>query len=345
MFWRLKAWYYGKKDGKIGLPQRDDPKQAPFEQRVHAAADNTIKKIHGKWESADSLMSARYQITKDTLRRAWDNYDKAINRLGRDTTVNSMAHYYIVLSIIGLAEAATTYVIFGLFGESSIITIIMTISIMIGLPLAGHFCGRFIKHGLKDKKEKILFFIVMCIAVSFLVAVAIIRNIYMTIAAQNGQERMISSTTATFTFITLNLTLFIASIIASYFAHDSDPHIYGLKRRYEKNHRRFQKIRANRESLRDKKKGESEAVVEAAKEIIAAYRDHNLRKRMKLGNMERPISFNNNPVIDIPSFEFETESNDHQNVRSEHKKIYKISDIVGEATKRDISNEKDALPF
>lgn len=343
MLWKLKAYYYGKKDGKIGLPQKDDPEPAIFEKRVCAAADNSIEKIHRNWGSKDSLLSAKYNMLKESLKRAYEDYNRTKTKLGRDTTINSMTFYRIEQYVIGLAEAAATYLVFRIFGENLLMTMFMTISIMIGLPLAGHFCGKFLKQGIKNVRENFLFSFSILIVVSFLAVVAILRSRY--VDAINNQDHIISHNTMTIAFIALNLVLFIVSIVASYFVHDTDPDIYKFKRRYEKTQKRFQKTRAKRDSWKCNKEGEAKAVAEAAKSIIMLYRDHNLRKRMKLGNKEKPISFNNNPIIDTPSFEFEKESYDHLDLGSEPK-IYKISEqtkgIINEPNR---SSKKEVIPF
>jgi hypothetical protein len=54
-------------------------------------------------------------------------------------------------------------------------------------------------------------------------------------------------------------------------------------------------------------KGHTEEVKNSARTIIMLYRDHNMRRRVKAGDKEVPISFKREPIINMPSFEFEEE--------------------------------------
>jgi len=303
MFWKLKAWYYGKKDGKLGIPLKDEETPAHFEQRVCAAAERSISAIHRKWKTMDAILKGKYRTREDYFERASHNYETRIAELGRDTTVGSLLPYHFILGLIGICESAVNIVVFRILGENTLFTGLMAIVVLIGLPLVGHHVGKSLKHGWQSLTEWMLYPVEIFIAVGGLIAFSIVRKEYI---ANTGQN-FLSENIAVWTFIALNLLLFVGAVVASYTAHDKDPDIYRFKKKYNLTQKHYHNIDSKRLAWRDDHKGLAEEVKNSARTIIMLYRDHNMRRRMKSGLKEMPISFKREPVINIPSFELDEE--------------------------------------
>jgi len=301
VFWKLKAWYYGRRDGILGMPPRDEETPAPFEQRVCAAAERTVSAIHRKWKAKDARLSGENRDREDVFKRAFKNYETKRSELGRDTTVGTMLPYYFILLLIGICEFAVNIVVFRILGENTVFTGLMAIVIFIGLPLVGHHVGKSLKHGWQSLTDWILYPVEIIITAGGLIAFAVVRRDYI---ANTGQN-FLSINVAVWTFIALNLLLFVGAVVASYMAHDKDPDIYRFKKRYEQTQKPYHDIGARRLAWRDKMKGHAEEIKNSARTIIMLYRDHNMRRRMKASLKEMPISFKREPIINIPSFEFE----------------------------------------
>ncbi|MBI1926993.1 hypothetical protein HYR99_22465 [Candidatus Poribacteria bacterium] len=301
MFWTWKAKWYGKKDGKLGIPPVEQETPAPFERRVCTAAERTISRIKRKWETIDATMGGKLRTCLEAFQRAKENYDAKKDELKRSTTVRTLIPYYLTQSLIGTSEFAVNLVVFRILGENTLFTGLMAIVILISLPLAGHHIGKSLKTGWKSLTDKVLYPCEIAIVLGCLIAFAILRKDYLSAAGQN----FLPPNTAVCTFIALNLLLFIASTISSYVAHDKDPEIYSFTKRYERAQARYNDINAQRQAWRAKQEGHANEIKQVGRAIITIYRDHNMRQRKKASETEMPVSFKQEPTIFVPPFEWD----------------------------------------
>jgi hypothetical protein len=297
---RITAWFNGRRDGKISFPLADDPTPAPFEQRVCAIANTIINKIHGIWAARDARMSGNHRTFEDWFQRTNSDYESKRQELGRDTVVEKLWHYYIILALIGLCEMAANIVAFRILGENNLFTYIMALAILFGIPMAGHFLGKSLKQGWQSTRGKILVSAAILVVIGCLIGFAFIRKDYI---SANGLN-ILSSRIAIFSFISLNLMLFFVCSLAAYMAYDSDPLIYDYKKKYSQFQRAFNNIDAARNAWSKGQEGKAKEVRESAITIIQIYRASNIRKRFKSGDGKIPESFKCPPDIPIPDFDW-----------------------------------------
>ncbi|MGQ9609681.1 MAG: hypothetical protein ACUVWN_10275 [bacterium] len=301
MFSRIRAWLNGRIDGKRRIPLIDDPAPSPYEQRICKVANQNIEYIHGRWADKDAQISAAYNTASERYKKVSDDYESKRKKLDRDTTVERLWHYYLFAVLIGLCEMAANIVAFKIFGESNILTFIMALSILIGIPLSGHALGKSLKQGIKTVRDRILLATAVSFVISCLVGFAFIRKDYIAVSGLN----IISPRTTVFVFICWNIALFLVCAWLAFISYDSDPQIYRLKKDYMKYQKLFNNAKARRNSWSKSQEGKSKAIREVALEHIQIYRSANLRKRFKKGDITIPESFKSQPDIPIPSFDWE----------------------------------------
>ena len=234
---------------KKGKPYLDGP-HLEYQTKVKKIADFEVEKkellasekewLDRKKIEDDGFINNEFNIKRSEI----ENYDKVVQRdylvakeeletvqirIGRKTPIihfKSTILYVLLLLGIGVCEVPLNMQIFQKFGEAFFITIIMSASLAIAIPVLAHFAGVFVKQR-KEKKE-FLWFSVMCILlfVVFNFGVSIFRAYVL--ADNIGEE---SSYLNIVIFTTLNLILFFIGVVASYFRHDES---YELEHAYEK---------------------------------------------------------------------------------------------------------------
>jgi len=223
----------------------------------------------GELNDYDKMVQRDYLAAKNTL-------EKVQNRTGRQSPLihfKSKIWYFILLIGIGLSEVPLNIQIFQKFGEAFFITIIMSLSLAISIPVLAHFTGVFVRQR-KEKKEY-LGFALMCIAlflifnfgVSIFRAYALAENIGSDVDNLN-----------IIIFTSLNLILFTIGVLASYFRHDDS---YELEYAYAK----FQKEKTSYDSekaiIHDKMKAIKEERNNRTKGINAQYVEEKARLNHK----------------------------------------------------------------
>lgn len=317
MFLRFRAWFNGKRNGKKGIPITNNNALAPFELRICAIANQNINDVHCRWAGIDAQMSANHRTTGEKYQQSANNYTYKRNELKRDTTVEKLWHYYLTVITIGLCEMVANVVAFRILGDNNILTLIMAISILIGIPLGGHALGKSLKQGMQNVWGRILLGIAVLIIITSLIGFAIIRKDYISLYGL----KVINQKVAIFTFISLNLMLFLVCAVIAYMSYDADPLIYKYKKDYMKYQNLFHNAVAKREAWSRAQESRARTIRELAIEVIQIYRTTNLRIRFKKGETQIPESFKDTPDIPIPSFNWRELQTDHRN------KLYKFGAI------------------
>lgn len=198
-------------------------------------------------ENYDKVVQRDYLVAKEELETVQE-------RTGRKTPIihfKSTILYVLLLLGIGICEVPLNMQIFQKFGEAFFITIIMSASLAIAIPVLAHFAGVFIKQ--RKEKREFLWFSLLCILlfVIFNFGVSIFRAYVL--ADNIGEE---SSYLNIVIFTTLNLILFFIGVLASYFRHDES---YELEHAHEKFMKEKKKYDQEKFGIQNKIKGLAEA--------------------------------------------------------------------------------------
>jgi hypothetical protein len=227
-----RAEQFGRKDGRECIPRWDDPHQPSYVMELVQAADRDIREIHERWHNLDASLGTRVQQLFDVIRHANQEVQSARTALQQANEAyrrhrgsnppaggeTRLMLYWLLLFALFVFEFPINLVVFRLFGESELYTVIATAAIGVSLLVCAHYLGRLVAEG--NWTGDRFFFAIGLIATPLLViaAVAWLRQMYLSLhpSAFRGTQ----SAGMMYAFATFNLLIFLVATIAAYFVHD-----------------------------------------------------------------------------------------------------------------------------
>ena len=252
----------GQKDGERNIPEMGSYTPAQFEQALIA---NGEQEVHRLYKSA-SMRIARLA----PLFHAWHRRLQDIERRSSD-----------------------------LNGEPEYLTYVMASTLAITIPLVGVFIGIHLRHSIPRTAGNILVGLLTPIAVGgALFAISVLRNTYIFSQVSQAAPAAASSEKLAYALFALNILVFFAAMVASFFAHDPDEKLDFFHHSLLTLDRKRHAIRKKLYAIGTKINGEiqqAKSQVEQARaltnERVALYRQTNMRFRRLLP----PPSFRKNP--------------------------------------------------
>lgn len=227
-----RAEQFGRKDGRECIPRWDDPHQPSYVMELVQAADRDIREIHERWHNLDASLGTRVQQLFDVIRHANQEVQSASTALQQANEAyrrqrgsnppaggeTRLMLYWLLLFALFVFEFPINLVVFRLFGESELYTVIATAAIGVPLLVCAHYLGRLVAEG--NWTGDRFFFAIGLIATPLLViaAVAWLRQMYLSLHPSAFRETQ--SAGMMYAFATFNLLIFLVSTIAAYFVHD-----------------------------------------------------------------------------------------------------------------------------
>lgn len=303
----------GQKDGEKNIPEMGSYSPAPFEQAIISHGEEKAQKVFGK----ASGRIAKLQSLYETLHRRFEDIDGRYQRvsqmfqcrkkeLDRDVAIPFPSRFHWALIIfLGIGEFPLNTVVFRLFGEPEVLTYIMASTLAITIPLLGLFMGLHMRQSMPRKAGNIIVGLVLPISVgSALFAISLLRTSY--VASTSSPDGIVSSPgQMEYILFSLNLLVFFAAFVSSFFAHDPDEKLDVYHSALVFLDRKRNTIRENLFSTSTRLNGEikkTRSQVEQVRAIInqhvSLYRQTNMRFRQLLP----PPTFRRNP--DFAQFEW-----------------------------------------
>ena len=297
----------GQKDGERNIPEMGSYTPAQFEQALIA---NGEQEVHRLYKSASMriaklapLFHAWHRRLQDIERRfqpTSDRYAARAQELGREVTIPFpfVLHVGLIL-FLGIGEFPLNTVVFRLFGEPEYLTYVMASTLAITIPLVGVFIGIHLRHSIPRTAGNILVGLLTPIAVgSALFAISVLRNTYIFSQVSQAAPASANSEKLAYALFALNILVFFAAMVASFFAHDPDEKLDFFHHSVLTLDRKRHAIRKKLFAIGMKINGEiqqAKSQVEQARaltnERVALYRQTNMRFRRLLP----PPSFRKNP--------------------------------------------------
>lgn len=239
---------------------KDRAKQMEAHQENPAEAETTIREAteeHGKRiQRLEAERHERLQAITDYMDkqltppylRARESLKRLQQKLGRDhldITIKSTGLYILLLAVIGACEFPLNMKVFETFREGVTQTMIMAFSLVVGIPIAAHFEGLFLKRR-KDHPANPLwaaFIAVLLVALS--VYVGLLRAEY--ILASTGADSSLN----TQVFVTISIFLFSIGTLLSFAHHDESSQFQAAHREFERRERQYGEQRAVWERKRE----------------------------------------------------------------------------------------------
>ncbi len=170
----------------------------------------------------------KWEIANKEFEQAKEDYDVERQKFGNEMPDSVRHLWYVPFLIgIGLAEVPLNYQIFKGFGEIPILTLIMALSLVIGIPFASHGSGKFLK---QIKEHSVVYPILLIVSLFLIVTISYVtaqlRADYL------GSKGLPISQLDVAIFFLIGVLLFFAGFIASFFVHNQSEKVIKAKSRY-----------------------------------------------------------------------------------------------------------------
>ena len=307
----------GQKDGERNIPEMGSYSPAPFEQALIANGEQKTQRVYEKTSGRIAKLQSmyegfhrRFEDIEARYQRLCEMFHERKRELGRDIAIPfpTKFHWGLIL-FLGIGEFPLNTVVFRLFGEAEYLTYIMASTLAITIPLLGLFIGLHMRQSIPRTAGNVLIGLLTPIAVgSALFSISILRGAY--ISSQASPMGLISGNENQMQYVlfTLNILVFFAALVSSFFAHDPDEKLNVLHSSLifvDQKRQRVQKkmfragTRINGEIRRAKSRiGQIRSLTN---ERVALYRQTNLRFR----NLLPPPTFRRDP--DFPQMDWWSE--------------------------------------
>ena len=288
----------GQRDGERNIPEMGSYSPAPFEQALIANGERKAQRIYEKASFRIARLQPVYESFHKRLEDIEGRYQKICkmfqerkDELGRDVAIPfpTKFHWWLIL-FLGVGEFPLNTVVFRLFGESEYLTYIMASTLAVTIPLLGLFIGLHLRQSIPRLAGNILIGLLTPAAVAAaLFSVSILRSAY--IATQASMPSPVTGNEGEMQYVlfSLNILVFFAALVSSFFAHDPDEKLNVLHSSLiflDRNRRSVQKklyrtgTRINGEIR--KAKSRVEQIRGLTQERVSLYRQANLRFRKLL---------------------------------------------------------------
>lgn len=300
-------------------PPADQAEPALFEEHIREFAEEGLRDLEASWHNEDLELKRAYCTASDRLGRAREKrkkesgesdaaakaFEQAQAALqGMKPAAVSALWKWIGLIAIGVTEFPLNAMIFRIIGERDEMTYLLAAGIGLVIPLTAHFFGHSLRQDIKTLRDKYLLAAIPVALVLALVGIATLRAKFFAAEAEVIQEELhinLSSGEAATIFFALNLAMFLAAVLISYFGSVGDTesnnqktHILDAARRalskesaeaqaagreLDEAEATYQKARATREKTFLERAALAEKICETAEGYMRQYRFENVAAR------------------------------------------------------------------
>ena len=238
---RSRARRDGKRDGLLGVPAKDEVAYPPALLAIKQRAQEALAALQRSWVSRDAQLietadasGRRSEIlvgdvaaSRDELARARTRAEGAASR--RDEWAASSQEatgprigrvaYAVLITLILVAEFPLNAIAFRLFGESEVLTWVMTAGLAATLILCAHGLGAFLRVPHPTMAERRWIIVLLVLPALAIVGIAIIRERYLSVAAAAGGFDALGPIVGSVLFLLINLLIYAGATMLSYLAH------------------------------------------------------------------------------------------------------------------------------
>lgn len=221
----------GQKDGQKNIPEMGSYSPAPFEQALIAHGERKVGRIYekssfriAKLQSVYEAVHKRFEDIEGRFQRICEMFQQRKNELGRDVAIPFPTKFHWALIVfLGIGEFPLNTVVFRLFGEAEYLTYIMASTLAITIPLLGVFLGLHLRQSIPRTAGNALIGLLTPIAVAAaLFSISVLRTTYISAQATAATVLPANIDQMQYVLFTLNIMVFFAALVSSFFAHDPD---------------------------------------------------------------------------------------------------------------------------
>lgn len=269
------------------LIQNEDDYVSELIRKANETALIAAENLQEAFDSTAAIIEEKRVSTIRKLNETTDELHEVelkVNRKTRDIWFSNEWLYVIWMALIGIAEIPLNNSIFQDFlqeSEDKVLLInFVSLTIALGIPLAAHSAGLYLK---RSQERKINWFLFGIITFLYLLLMLFISYVRMYVLIDNN-ERLTDEVNKAylgyfFSFYILNIFLFAVATIVSYSHHDSNTefsNLWNKKNKFSKSHdKEMLNIIAEKNQLFDEHKSNLKAVKD--KEMEEIERANNIR--------------------------------------------------------------------
>jgi hypothetical protein len=239
---RARARRDGKRDGRLGIPTRDEVVHPPALLQIAQRADEAVAELARLWANDDARLGRGAGTMRRELRSAEEDVDAATADVTsaeqRRELVDARwdgfaAHapsgpvgvrissrvYAVAIVAILIAEFPLNAIAFRLFGEAEVLTWVMTASLAVTLVLCAHGLGAFLRVAHPSTVERRWIIVLEALPVLVIVAIALIRARYLSVEATVTGFNVLSPMVGSLAFLVINLLVYTGATMLSFLAH------------------------------------------------------------------------------------------------------------------------------
>ncbi|MEW6325306.1 MAG: hypothetical protein AB1515_07965, partial [Nitrospirota bacterium] len=221
----------GQRDGEKNLPEMGAFSPAPFEQALIANGERKTQRMYqraaqriAKLQPVFQMLEKRYHDMAGRQRAVAERFEARKKELDRDVAIPfpSRFHWALIL-FLGIGEFPLNMVVFRLFGEPEFLTYVMASTLAITIPLLGLFIGLNLRQSLPRMAGNVLIGLLTPLAVAgALFGISVLRGVYISSQAGGTDPLQGHQNEMQFILFSLNLLVFFAALVSSFYAHDPD---------------------------------------------------------------------------------------------------------------------------
>ncbi len=261
--------------------------------------------------SRDELARASTRAEAVTSRDEWaaSSQEPTGPRIGR-------VAYAVLITLILVAEFPLNAIAFRLFGESEVLTWVMTAGLAATLILCAHGLGAFLRVPHPTMADRRWIIVLLVLPTLAIVGIAVIRERYLSVAAEAGGFDALGPVVGSVLFLVINLLIYAGATMLSYLAHapgsradrsrasSYDRELQEAKTRQAQVEARAEAgigaaaaARRASEEARRVAAAHAEEIRSYYEQLMAIYCTANLRARR---SPEVPVVLREHPAIEIP---------------------------------------------
>ena len=138
---------------------------------------------------------------------------------GADRTRIGRVAYAVLITLILVAEFPLNAIAFRLFGESEVLTWVMTAGLAATLILCAHGLGAFLRVPHPTMADRRWIIVLLVLPTLAIVGIAVIRERYLSVAAEAGGFDALGPVVGSVLFLVINLLIYAGATMLSYLAH------------------------------------------------------------------------------------------------------------------------------
>ena len=229
-------------------------KRETAEQKANDKKDRALKHHNGKLRILDDFIDNQIQTPYNN---ALGRLREARRKAGRhylDVWLESRWVYFTFLALIGLAEFPINNVIFVVFRETVFLTMLMSGTLVLGVPIAAHFAGLALKRRKHEGQQRANWVIGVGVTILILalsISAGILRVYHLQDVDPNSDQGKLATVASGELFIVLSVLMYAIAGLLSYGHHDEDREFEAAYWAHDHAKAEFDKEKLKKESERE----------------------------------------------------------------------------------------------